>query len=302
MPYPVADLAGYLLGAWTASRTLEDRRAGVTGTFIGTLTFSPVSETDDVACRDAGTPVLVTSQEEGTLTMPGLPATPARRAHRWRITGADAEVAFEDGRPFHRLDLGAGADEPDHWCAPDQYSGTFTAISPSEMEWVWRVTGPAKDLVLTTRLRRPLPVIAVSAVELTTPAGEIVLVRKRGTSAFMQPGGKPEPGESPLEAARRELAEELGLTLAPEDLVFRDSWRGLPANESGFELYSENFAAQLSEVPEHAAEIEDVLLLAPEDMPAAIATGALPGTPYTAAPLLRERVLPRIMCRQAPSW
>ncbi|MGP9650592.1 NUDIX domain-containing protein [Glutamicibacter sp. AOP38-B1-38] len=41
-------------------------------------------------------------------------------------------------------------------------------------------------------------------------AGQVLAVRKRGTATFMVPGGKPEPGESPLDAGVREVSEELG--------------------------------------------------------------------------------------------
>nr|WP_231980606.1 NUDIX domain-containing protein [Tessaracoccus coleopterorum] len=45
------------------------------------------------------------------------------------------------------------------------------------------------------------------------------MVRKRGTGMWMNPGGKPEPGESPERCGAREVAEELGLTLDPAELV-----------------------------------------------------------------------------------
>ena len=45
--------------------------------------------------------------------------------------------------------------------------------------------------------------------------GRALLVRKRGTSAFMQVGGKIEPGEDPVSALVRECAEEIGLVVDP---------------------------------------------------------------------------------------
>lgn len=60
--------------------------------------------------------------------------------------------------------------------------------------------------------------IAVSAVVLRDPASRLLTLRKRGTSRFMLPGGKPEPGESPAEAAVRECREELGIQLKTGEL------------------------------------------------------------------------------------
>lgn len=45
-----------------------------------------------------------------------------------------------------------------------------------------------------------------------TPAGRIVLVRLRYVGGWRFPGGGIEPGESPADAALRELREEIGLT------------------------------------------------------------------------------------------
>ena len=40
--------------------------------------------------------------------------------------------------------------------------------------------------------------------------GGVLLVRKHGTAAFMQPGGKLNKGESDVAALSREIIEELG--------------------------------------------------------------------------------------------
>ena len=62
------------------------------------------------------------------------------------------------------------------------------------------------------------PQIFVSAAVITDAAGRVLVVRKHGTSVFMQPGGKPEAGESAAEALSRELHEEVGLVVAPDAL------------------------------------------------------------------------------------
>ena len=51
-------------------------------------------------------------------------------------------------------------------------------------------------------------IISVVAALIRDPDGRVLLVRKRGTEAFMQPGGKRDVGESDVAALSREIAEE----------------------------------------------------------------------------------------------
>ena len=55
--------------------------------------------------------------------------------------------------------------------------------------------------------------IEVVAALISNAAGRVLLVRKRGTAAFMQPGGKRDPGEDDVTALSREIAEELGCSV-----------------------------------------------------------------------------------------
>ena len=57
--------------------------------------------------------------------------------------------------------------------------------------------------------------IKVVAALISDDAGRVLLVRKRGTAAFMQPGGKRDPGEDDIAALSREIVEELGCRLVP---------------------------------------------------------------------------------------
>ncbi|MBK0420646.1 NUDIX domain-containing protein [Leucobacter sp. CSA2] len=77
-------------------------------------------------------------------------------------------------------------------------------------------------------------VIRVSAIVMRDDTGRVLNVRKRGTDAFMLPGGKPEPGESAAETALREFAEELGIELDPDRLSTVGVFRAAAANEPGF--------------------------------------------------------------------
>lgn len=105
--------------------------------------------------------------------------------------------------------------------------------------------------------------ISVSAVILRDSAGRWLTVRKRGTSSFMHPGGKPEPGEDPRRAALREVAEELRLSLDPDTLDYLGAVDTDAANEPGHSLHAEVFLAPCPEEPGPAAEIEEVRWLDP---------------------------------------
>lgn len=86
-------------------------------------------------------------------------------------------------------------------------------------------------------------ILRVSAVCIYDQAGRLLTVRKHGTSKFMHPGGKPEPGESAAEAGVRELSEEVGLTIAAVDLELIGVWTGTAANESNTDIEATVFTA-----------------------------------------------------------
>lgn len=123
----------------------------------------------------------------------------------------------------------------------------------------------------------------VSAVCVRSVDGRILTVRKRGTTSYMQPGGKPEPGETAEEAVVRELREELGAELADVRLMGR--WTAPAANEPGHEVDATVFSARLVSMTGPASEIEEVRWIDP----------AAPGVPpERLAPLLRDVVIPAL--------
>ena len=62
-------------------------------------------------------------------------------------------------------------------------------------------------------------IVYVSAVAIRNERGLVLTVRKTGASGYMMPGGKPDPGETPLGAAVREVTEELGFAPDPARMV-----------------------------------------------------------------------------------
>ena len=72
--------------------------------------------------------------------------------------------------------------------------------------------------------------IRIAAALLIGSDGQTLLVRKRGTQAFMQPGGKIDAGEQPAQALARELLEELNLRIDPDAAVYLGHFSATDAN------------------------------------------------------------------------
>ncbi|TXJ04470.1 MAG: NUDIX domain-containing protein [Aeromicrobium sp.] len=83
--------------------------------------------------------------------------------------------------------------------------------------------------------------IEVVAGIIVNPHGLALMVRKHGTSVFIQPGGKPEPGETAATALLRELYEELGIVVAESELEYLGEFESAAANEPGFRVRSQTF-------------------------------------------------------------
>ncbi|HDS1736559.1 MULTISPECIES: NUDIX domain-containing protein [Pseudomonas] len=123
--------------------------------------------------------------------------------------------------------------------------------------------------------------IRIAAALLIDPQGRTLLVRKRGTQAFMQPGGKIDAGETPQQALVRELEEELGLQLDPSQAEYLGQFSAPAANEPGFEVQAELFRIDTAAAVAPAAEIEEVHWLAADQT-----------TTLQLAPLTRDLILP----------
>ena len=125
------------------------------------------------------------------------------------------------------------------------------------------------------------PVIRIAAALAIDGDGRLLLVRKRGTTAFMQPGGKLEPGETPQQALVRELEEELGRMIDPLALMPLGRFSAQAANEPGHMVEAEIFALALYQSITPAAEIEEAVRVTAEQ-----------AAMLDLAPLTRDHVLP----------
>ena len=81
--------------------------------------------------------------------------------------------------------------------------------------------------------------IRIAAALLIGEDGQTLLVRKRGTQAFMQPGGKIDAGELTAQAQARELHEELNLCIDPNAAVYLGKFSAPAVNEPGFTVEAE---------------------------------------------------------------
>ncbi|MGO2745412.1 NUDIX hydrolase [Microbacterium sp.] len=127
-----------------------------------------------------------------------------------------------------------------------------------------------------------MPDIHVSAAIIHDRDGRVLVVRKQDTTAFMQPGGKPEAGENPAQTLIRELQEELALTVAEGDLRPLGRFISAAANEPGHRVIADAFAFTIdADAVTVQAEIAELRWISPEHI----------GT-LELAPLSLEHLLP----------
>lgn len=118
--------------------------------------------------------------------------------------------------------------------------------------------------------------------------GHVLLVRKHGTSSFMQPGGKREPGEDDVSALGRELEEELGCRIIPGTVRSLGTFEAPAANEPNRWVRAAAYAVGISGRIACAAEIAEYAWVDP----------GCPGE-RPLAPLTRDIILPLALSLRA---
>lgn len=124
-------------------------------------------------------------------------------------------------------------------------------------------------------------IISVVAALIRDTGGRVLLVRKRGTAAFMQPGGKRGVGESDVAALAREITEELGCRVMQNSAQALGVFDCAAANEPGFQVRAAVYAVDVEGAIQPKAEIDQVVWVDPR---------VPPDLPF--APLTRDHVLP----------
>ncbi len=125
--------------------------------------------------------------------------------------------------------------------------------------------------------------IHVVAALIRDDAGRVLLVRKRGTQAFMQPGGKRDPGEDDVTALARELNEELGCRVVPDSISSLGMFRCQAANETDRQVHAAVYSVDVTGNIAARAEIEELTWIDPASPP-----------DIHLAPLTRDHVLPLV--------
>jgi 8-oxo-dGTP diphosphatase len=124
-------------------------------------------------------------------------------------------------------------------------------------------------------------VIGIVAALIRDDAGRVLLVRKRGTAAFMQPGGKRDAGEDDVTALARELDEELGCSVVPGTVSALGTFECVAANEPDRRVNAAVYAVDVTGDIAARAEIDEIVWIDPASPP-----------DIALAPLTRDHVLP----------
>jgi 8-oxo-dGTP diphosphatase len=129
--------------------------------------------------------------------------------------------------------------------------------------------------------------IEIVAALIRDDAGRVLLVRKRGTTAFMQPGGKRDIGEDDIAALAREIGEELDCRLVRDSIRALGEFDAVSANEPGWRVRACLYGVEVAGDITPQAEIDAIVWIDP----------AIP-TDIPLAPLTRDHVLPLALRRR----
>lgn len=130
------------LGRWRLDRQLTDRLGPMSGAFSGEAAIT----------RE--TPDHLGYAETGTLTLVTGAVLQAERRYIWQWQPQTVQVLFSDGAPFHHFTPDGISEGTPHVCGADLYHVTYRFTEWPRWEAVWRVNGPKKNYISTSRYAR----------------------------------------------------------------------------------------------------------------------------------------------------
>ena len=128
------------------------------------------------------------------------------------------------------------------------------------------------------------PYLPIAVAVIISADDCLLIVQKQSSSYYQLPGGKLDGQEQPIEALKRELSEELNLTLADHQIHFAGIHEAKAVNEAGRIVQGHVFIVKLAASQEQVqahAELREVHWLAKAEI-----------QDYKLANLLREFALP----------
>ena len=87
--------------------------------------------------------------------------------------------------------------------------------------------------------------------------GKFLINRKKGTTLFLLPGGKPENNETPVECLIREIYEEHECTVIVNSLVHCGIFEDVAANEPNTIISIDLYYGRVEGTPKPSSEIEE---------------------------------------------
>jgi|SRR5271163_1904764 len=93
----------------------------------------------------------------------------------------------------------------------------------------------------------------------------VLLVKKRGSDFLILPGGKPEKNETDTQTLSRELDEELGCLLVPDQLTFLGTFSDEAAGMPGVKVTIRLYAGSVVGTPTPHAEIDSIVWWTPTE-------------------------------------
>jgi DNA polymerase-3 subunit epsilon len=261
--------------AYVADRSWPVRPVGDPNTFVDTQPIPPLPP------RPGQVPIVDFSDFDRRMLG-------AARAEHDVPQAPEVPVAtlIESLTVVEEVEIGAGA-EPDasepEISAPEAPEPEVSApddVEPEAEPAADEPSAPEPASAEANAAPRATTVLRLAAAIVTDPAGRCLVVRKRGTELFMQAGGKVEQGESALETLTRELREEVGLELDPEQAEYLGIFRASAANEPDTLVSAAVFAVAGPDDLEPLGEIEELRWIDSAD------------TELPLAPLTRDELLP----------